>query len=185
MRLSDSGACLPVLVTVALLVIGAAPASAQGTPLSSILPELLGNTITLLPRTFRSAESHRPLPPRGRPAAGALAGEPGPAHDAVHLSARIAVGRLHLHHRPGAGDIDAQQRQLRTLVRRARAHDRPGQGQRGLRVSARGLRHARGPEPAGRRGEVLRPAFGLLQPRVRARRRCRTVRDSRRRSKAT
>ena len=60
MPVANLRSLLRVWTAVAAIAISAwtAPASAQGTPLSSLLPELLGNTITLVPSNLPDQPSH-------------------------------------------------------------------------------------------------------------------------------
>ena len=171
----------PLLVT--LLAPGVS--LAQDTPLSSILPDLLGNTITLLPSNLPDQPNHvahfRPgfdqlqVPTQVNQAL---------ADAAFDLPARVAIGRVHLHLRPGARDADPKQRQLRPVIRRARADDGAWQSRRGFHLPARDVRHVRGSQPPARGDEVLRAAHRLLQPRHRRISRCRMAHVSPLRSKA-
>ena len=97
-------------------------------------------------------------------AADAAAVQPADRDAAVDVSVRIFIGRIHLHVRSRARDVQPQQRELRAAVRRAGVDDRPRARQPGRGLPAIDLRHLRRQEPAAARDQLLYPAHRLLWP---------------------
>ena len=73
----------------------------------------------------RSTQPRRALQAEPGAVADAAAVQPADRDAAVDVPVRLVLGRIHLHLRPGARNLQPHQRELRAALRRARADDRP------------------------------------------------------------
>ena len=133
-----------------------------GLPLSQILPDLIGNTIVLAPRSTPEVPSHAA---HFKPSPEQLQTPEQFNQQMVTLLSTFPFGSSSggLHLRSVARDLQPQQRKLRAALRRAGADDRAGSRQPRRRLSALDLRHLRRQEPAAARDQLLHPAHRLLR----------------------